>query len=262
MGLALDIPAAWTCWKSHSFPPPRLWQGCPPPGMPFRLWNLALAPGALRGERGRVHPSPLGAGAGGARWSQSNQCPMPMGQFRPSVPSSPNPYSKRASETEGKGEKETGRNSGRNRLTGKGGGGVAGAWGSGRDRQRATRWSPECAEVRDAPASLSPALWGQSWIPPPGFYPSASDRPQHSRLITTRGGAGSSAPSHRSAPALPRPLGSKEAEEGDGPKTWAQPMAVRAVYKEANRSKSPPLEGRAWGEPEGWGGGIPPESHK
>lgn len=34
VGLALTVSDAWTSQKSHSFPPPRLWPGCPPPRMP------------------------------------------------------------------------------------------------------------------------------------------------------------------------------------------------------------------------------------
>lgn len=37
-------------------------------GMPSRLWNLALAPGTLHCERGRVHQSPH---ADEGRWTQS-----------------------------------------------------------------------------------------------------------------------------------------------------------------------------------------------
>lgn len=48
---------------------------------------------------------PVGREGGGSLVPE--QFPMPVGQFRPSVFSFPNPYSQRVSETEGKGERET-----------------------------------------------------------------------------------------------------------------------------------------------------------
>lgn len=213
----MTLPAAWL-WKPHSFPPPRRWPGCPPPGMPSRLWNLALTPDALHGERGRVHQSPHGGW--GARWSQST-APCESGQFRPIVPS-PNPYSKRVSEKRGKGRKREGEgNSGRN--TGGRGRGVCRGMGPGGPRNE-PRWGS---------TALSPALRGPSWVRPPGSRPAASEGPmrppRNSRLITTRGGAGSSARPHRPAPRLgpappcPRSLRKKRSGRigGDGPRIYA-----------------------------------------
>lgn len=44
VGLAMALPAASTSQKPHTFPSPHLWPGCPPPGMPSRLWNLGIWP--------------------------------------------------------------------------------------------------------------------------------------------------------------------------------------------------------------------------
>lgn len=132
---------------------------------------------------------------------------------------------------------------------------------------------------RDAPGiALSPGFRGPSWVrpfrtlscPPPPRGRSTL-QPLDSRLITARGGAGisappsySPAPPQRPASALPPPSrkGPKRSRTGRGwARTWTQPMAGRAAYKEANGSQVT-AAGGGWA----WGGqaarGIPPESGK
>lgn len=197
----MALPTAWTDRKPHSFPPPCLWPGCPARGMPSRLWNRALVPGARHGKRGRVHQSPHG---GGGRRLRSTT-PRQGGKFGPTVPP-PNPYSKRAPETQRARGKPRERETRAGIRADRGGAGGASLRGcGGRERWRATSWLPRCAQHRSLTRSPGPR-----WVRPSGLSPSDSSRQlrgrQDSRL-KPRGEGQEALPRPPVAPPLctPRP---------------------------------------------------------
>lgn len=261
----MALPTAWTDRKPHSFPPPFLWPGCPARGMPSQLWNRALVPGAGHGKRGRVHQSPHG---GGGRRLQSTT-PRQGGKFGPTVPP-PNPYSKRAPETQRARGKPRERETRAGIRADRGGAGGASLRGcGGRERWRATSWLPRCAQHRSL--TWSP---GPRWVRPSGLSPSDSSRQlrgrQDSRL-KPRGEGQEALPRPPVAPPLcrprPRPLGPARATRADGVRAEDVGSAngraggVRRSQWEQVTAREGSGQGRGLGR--GLAArGIPPESRK
>lgn len=243
----MALPAAQSGRKPHSFPPPCLWPGCPAPGMPSRLWNWALAPGALHNDGGRVHQSSYDGGGRGPQGTTPRQ----GGKFRPPVPP-PKPYSERAPERQwarGKPRQRETRAGIRADGAGREEASLRGC--GGRERWRAASWPPRCAQHRSHLLS-GPAVGPTVGAPSLRLYPAVAGA---SGLApdAARGGAGRKrCPAHPFAPppARPRPRSAPPALQGRmgwGRRTWSQPMAGRAAYEDANGSKSRRGRGRARG---------------
>lgn len=247
--------------KPHSFPPPCLWPGCPAPGMPSRLWNWALAPGALHNEGGRVHQSSYD---GGGRRPQGTT-PRQGGKFRSPVPP-PKPYSERAPERQwarGKPRQRETRAGIRADGAGREEASLRGC--GGRERWRAASWPPRCAQHRSHLLS-GPAVGPTVGAPSLRLYRAVAGASGLAPDVA-RGGAGRKrCPAHPFAPpsARPRPpLGSARATRPDG-------VGAEDVVSANGRAGG--VRRRQWeqvtareGSGQGRGlaaRGIPPESRK